>query len=133
MWGALPIPSNIQSTKNFYIAIEHTLNHNNPIIIYPEANLWPYYTKIRNFSTASFKYPVRFNKPVFTFTTIYKKNKHNKPKIEIYVDGPFFPSKEIHPKLAEEELRNTIYKKLNERAKLNEYEYVKYIKKEKHD
>ena len=132
MWGAIPIPNNIKATKNFYSAIENVLNSNNPIIIYPEAHLWPYYTKIRNFPATSFRYPIKYNKPVFTFTTVYKKKKFkNKPKIEIYVDGPFFINKNIPEKIAQLELRNVVFNTLTNRSTLSNYEYIKYIKKEK--
>ena len=135
IWGGLPLPNNIKATKNFYNALETVINSNNPILIYPEANLWPYYTKIRNFPNTSFRYPIKYNKPVFTFTTVYKKRKHFKrPKIEVYVDGPFYPNRELNEKEAQENLRNVIFEKLNERSCLNNYEYVKYIKRsEKYD
>ena len=134
MWGTLPLPTDIKSTKNFYLAIEEVLKKNNPIVIYPEAHLWPYYTKIRNFSNTSFRYPIKFKKPVFTFTTIYKKRKKSKkPKIEIYVDGPFFANENIPEKITQEELKNVVLNKLNERAKLNNYEYVEYIKRSNND
>ncbi|MBQ9795539.1 MAG: 1-acyl-sn-glycerol-3-phosphate acyltransferase [Clostridia bacterium] len=134
MWGALPLPSTIKATKNFYEALEITLNKNNPVVIYPEANLWPYYTKIRDFSSSSFRYPIKYNRPVFTFTTVYKKKKFGtKPKIEIYVDGPFYPETTLHPKQAEEKLRDEVYNTLSSRSSLSNYEYVNYIKKETHD
>ena len=107
---------------------------NNPIVIYPEAHLWPYYTKIRNFSSVSFRYPIKYDKPVFTFTTVYKKKKlSKKPKIEIFVDGPFYPNKSLPDKLAQTEMRNIVFNKLNERACLSDYEFVKYIKRSEHD
>ena len=134
MWGALPIPETKIATKNFYQAIETTLNKNNPIVIYPEAHLWPYYTKIRNFPATSFRFPVKYNKPVFTFTTVYIKNKkHKKPKIEIYVDGPFYPNQSLTEKDAQQELRNKVFDVLNNRAKLSNYEYVKYVKRSNDD
>lgn len=129
--GALPLPDNIKATKNFYIAISYTLEKNNPVVIYPEAHLWPYYTKIRNFSSSSFRYPVKFNKPVFTFTTIFKKKKlSKKPKVEIYVDGPFYPNKNLSEKEAQNELRDKVFQIFNERASLSNYNYVNYIQKE---
>ncbi|MBQ8615754.1 MAG: 1-acyl-sn-glycerol-3-phosphate acyltransferase [Clostridia bacterium] len=131
MWGALPLPNNLEATKNFYHAIEHMLNHNNPIVIYPEAHLWPYYTKIRNFPATAFRYPVKYNKPSFTFTTVYKKRKiGKKPKIEIYVDGPFYPNPNVTDKEAKQQLRDEVYSQLNKRASLSNYEFVNYIKKE---
>lgn len=132
MWGALPLPENIEATKNFYRAIDLTLKNNNPIVIYPEKQLWPYHTKIRDFSISSFRYPVKFNKPVFTFTTTYKKFKNTrKPKIEIYVDGPFYPNQSVNPKEAQAQLKEKVFNQLCARASLSDYEFVKYIKKEK--
>ena len=131
MWGATPIPNTINATKNFNNAINETLKNNNPIVIYPEAHLWPYYTKIRNFSNVSFRYPIKYNKPVFSFTTVYKKKRHSKkPKIEIYIDGPFYHNSNLPEKIAQKELRDVIFNKLNERASLSNYDCVKYIKKE---
>lgn len=134
MWGALPLPDNIQATRNFYSAIENVLKEKNPIIIYPEANLWPYYTKIRSFNSSSFHYPIKYNKPVFTFTTVYKKRKISKhPKIEIYVDGPFFKDDNLSNKENQEYLRNIVFNSLSNRAKLSNFEYINYIKRSKND
>lgn len=132
MWGALPLPSNISATKNFNNAIEDSLSKKTPIIIYPEAHLWPYYTKIRNFSASSFRYPIKYNKPVFTFTTIYKLKKvGKKPKVEIFVDGPFYADKSLNEKQAQQKLRDDVHKILTKRSSLSNYEYVNYIKQEK--
>lgn len=131
MWGALPLPDTLDATKNFNKAIEHNINKKNPIVIYPEAHLWPYYTKIRPFSHLSFRYPVKYNKPVYSFTTVYTKRKiTKKPKLTIYVDGPFYPDTSIPPKEAQQKLRNEVYNKMVERSKLSDYEYVTYQKKE---
>ena len=130
MWGALPLPDNIKTTKNFYQAIDYTLKNNNPIVIYPEAHVWPYYTKIRKFNSTSFRFPIKHKKPVFTFTTIYKANKiGKKPKIEIYVDGPFFPNEQLSEKDQQQALCDFVYTKLKERSMLSNYQYVEYIKK----
>ena len=134
MWGALPIPSTIEATKNFNSAIKHHLNKNKPILIYPEAHLWPYYTKIRNFPTSSFRYPIKFNKPVYTFTTVYKLKKlGKKPKIEIYVDGPFYADNSLPTKEAQQKLRNNIFSTMSNRSKNSNYEYVSYIKRSSND
>ena len=98
------------------------------ISVYPEAHIWPYYSKIRNFVSTSFKYPVKFNKPVFSFTTTYKERKGRRPKITVYIDGPFYPNKNLNTKKAQEELRNVVYDKMCERAKNTDVEYYKYIK-----
>ncbi len=129
--GALPLPDTIQAAKNFNKAIDICLKHSNPIVIYPEAHLWPYYTKIRPFGDQSFVYPVKFDKPVFTFTTTYvKKKEGKKPKVVVYVDGPFFPNENLSKKERQKKLRDEVYAKLCERAKLSDYDYLTYIKGE---
>ena len=134
MWGAIPLPDTIDATKNFYNAIDLALKQNDPIVIYPEAHLWPFYTKIRNFSSLSFRYPIKFNKPVYTFTTTYYKRKHGKaPGIDIYVDGPFYFDETLPTKQAQEKLRNEVYEKMVERSKLSNYEFVTYEKRSNND
>ena len=82
----------------------------------------------------SFRYPIKYNKPVFTFTTIYKKKKHGKkPKVEIFVDGPFYTNRNLPAKDAQIALRDVVYNKLKERAELSNCEFVKYVKRSEND
>jgi len=93
MLGALPLPSSVDGTRNFVNAMEKRILEGHPVVIYPEAHIWPYYTSIRPFKSTSFRYPARFQEPSFCFTTTYQKNGNKKkPKIVIYVDGPFYPT-----------------------------------------
>jgi 1-acyl-sn-glycerol-3-phosphate acyltransferase len=128
MMGGFPIPSDIKTTKNFLDAMETFIKNKNVISIYPEAHVWPYYSKIRNFVSTSFKYPVKLDKPVYSFTTTYKNRKFRKPKITVYIDGPFYPNKELNIKNAQEELRNRVYNQMCIRAKESNVEYIKYLK-----
>lgn len=130
MLGALPIPGDIKTSKNFLEAIEYYINKKNVIAIYPEAHVWPFYTGIRNFKEVSFKYPVKLHKPVFCCTTTYQKYK-NKLKLVIYVDGPFYADEKMNAKEAQEKLRNEIYNKMKERSQKSNIEVIKYIKKKK--
>ena len=131
MMGALPLPEDKESTKNFLEAINYHLEKGKAISIYPEAHVWPYYTKIRNFKSAAFKYPVKQNVAAFAVTTTYQKNKKGKAKVVLYIDGPFMPEIDLPLKQAQEKLRDTIYNKMVERSKLSNIEVVKYEKKEK--
>lgn len=129
--GALPLPSNFEASKNFKKAIDYYVSKKKCIMIYPEAHIWPYYTNIRPFKDLSFRYPVEYNTPTFCITNVYKKRKlHKKPKIVTYVDGPFFVDSKLSRSEARKALRDLVYNKMCERAKLNEVEYIKYIKKE---
>ncbi len=65
MLGALPVPENKEAMKNFLEAIEYHIEKRHSITIYPEAHIWPYYTKIRPFKSVSFKYPVQLRKASF--------------------------------------------------------------------
>ena len=95
MLGAMPIPSNKSAMKNFLEAIKQKINKGYAITIYPEAHIWPYYTKIRPFKDVSFKYPVQLEKPAFCITNTYQSYGRNNKKIKIvsYIDGPFYPNK----------------------------------------
>lgn len=133
MWGAIPTPNTIGAYKNFLAAI-NILAPKKPIIIYPEAHLWPYYTKIREFSSTSFRFPAELNLPIFTATTTYTKRKFFKsPKITIFIDGPFYANKNEEISVKRNELKNYAQTKMQERAAQSNYEYVKYIKRSKND
>ena len=131
MLGAIPIPSNKSAMKNFLEAIKQKINKGYAITIYPEAHIWPYYTKIRPFKDVSFKYPVQLEKPAFCITNTYQSYGTNNKKIKIvsYIDGPFFPNKELTLKEQQKELRNKIYNCMEERSKNSNIEHIKYIKK----
>ena len=127
--GALPIPDTLSGMKMFNSAVEERIKTGHPVIIYPEAHLWEYYTHIRPFSDTSFKYPVNLDVPVFCMTTTYQKRKFgNKPKITIYVDGPFDIC-DGSKKQRTSYLCNAVQDKMEERAKNSNCEYIHYIKK----
>lgn len=129
MLGALPIPGDLESSKKFLEAIRLRIKNKNVISIYPEAHVWPYYTRIRNFKSVSFKYPVELDAPSFACTSTYKKVKcRKKPTLVVYVDGPFYPNKTLPIKEAQEELRNQIYEVMKKRSLNSDMEYIKYVK-----
>ncbi len=130
MLGAIPIPSNKKAMKNFLETIEKRVQNKYSITIYPEAHIWPYYTKIRPFKEVSFKYPIQLSKPSFCITNTYQQYGKDKIKIVSYIDGPFFPNKNLQMKEQQQELRNQIYNTMVERSKNSNIEYIKYVKKE---
>lgn len=133
MSGALPIPTDLTGIKPFMDAIEKRVQKS-VVVIYPEAHIWPYYTKIRDYKDTSFRYPVKFDKPSFCYTTTYQKRKFGKkPKVTIYVDGPFYPNKELNLKQQQIDLRNRIHEKMVERSHNSTYAYIEYVRREKHD
>lgn len=127
--GALPVPDGIKAMKNFKSAIKHYIDKKCVISIYPEAHVWPYYTKIRPFKSVSFEYPYELDKPCFCATTTYQQIK-GKTRIVIYIDGPFIADKTLPKKESKEKLRNEVYEAMTSRSKNSNIEIIKYIKKD---
>ncbi|HJJ05033.1 MAG TPA: 1-acyl-sn-glycerol-3-phosphate acyltransferase [Clostridiaceae bacterium] len=130
MLGAIPIPANKKAMSNFLKAVKNRVDKGYSVTIYPEAHIWPYYTKIRNFRSVSFKYPIQFSKPAFCMTNTYQSygKDNNKIRIITYIDGPFFPNKNIPLKDQKQDLRNRIYECMVKRSENSNIEYIKYEK-----
>lgn len=128
--GALPIPSNKKAMKKFLDAIEKHIENKHSITIYPEAHIWPYYTKIRPFKAVSFKYPIELNVPVFCMTNTYQSYGKNNDKVKIvtYIDGPFYPNKNLPKNEQKQDLRNQVYNQMVERSQNSNIEFIKYEK-----
>ena len=132
MLGAIPIPCNKKAMKNFLDKINQAIKNKHAVTIYPEAHIWPYYTRIRPFKSVSFKYPVELDVPTFCMTNTYqRRGKTNKINIVTYIDGPFFPDKNLSIKEQKEDLRNQVYEQMNKRSENCNIEHIKYIKIEK--
>lgn len=128
--GALPLPDTLSASKNFAKAIETRFNQKCSIAIYPEAHIWPYYTKIRPFKETSFRYPIMHNSPIFCFTNTYQKRRFSKkPKLITYIDGPFLPDATKPLKEEMQSLRNSVYQTMVDRSKNSTVEIIKYIRK----
>lgn len=127
--GAVPLPGDRTAVKNFMNALKYELDRKHSITIYPEAHIWPYYTKIRPFADTSFRYPIQYNAPVFCFTNTYQKRKHSKKvNIVTYVDGPFYADSSLPTKEQKKELRDKVYAAMTERSANNNVELIKYIR-----
>ena len=130
-FGAIPIPNERSGMRNFLSSIKKKIEKGYSITIFPEAHIWPYYTKIRPFKNTSFKYPIELDVPVFCVTNTYQKRGKNKVKITAYVDGPFFYNKDLKTiQEQKQDLRDRVYNQMVERSKNSTFEYIKYIKNE---
>lgn len=130
MLGAYPVPNTTKNMRSFRAGMKKLVKNRRVIAIYPEAHIWPFYNDIRPFSSVAMHYPYDLNVPSFSFTTIYKKRKFKlikRPKVEVYIDGPFYPNYNLDKKEALEDLKNQIYnsmkKRINQFPKYNYYEY----------
>lgn len=129
--GALPLPNTKAAYKNFTVAIETRIKEKKCIIIYPEAHIWPYYTKIRPFESTSFSFPIKHDVPSFCFTNTYQKRRFSKnPRVITYIDGPFYANTSLPFKEQRKHLRDQVYECMCERAKLNNVEVIRYERRE---
>ncbi len=128
--GALPLPDSVSGMIKFNQAIDKKINKGHPVIIYPEAHLWDYYTDIRPFGDAAFTYPVKLGVPTYCFTTTYQKRRFGKkPRITVYIDGPFDVIGATRREMATE-LRMKVFDKMKARAKMSDIEYIQYVRTE---
>ncbi len=131
-YGVIPLGSNLEEKKSFLHCVEKRMAEKKAVIVYPEAHVWPYYTKIREFDSQPFLYLSRPNKPMFVLTNCYRKRRFFKrPQIVTYADGPFYPDPALNKWAAAEQLRNIAYETMCRRTqKHSTYEYIRYIKEE---
>lgn len=133
--GGLPLGKTEKEKQAFNAAVDKRLKQKKVLVIYPEAHVWPYATKIRKFPAGdrSFKYATRNNLPIYTMTTTYHKRKDKKhgdlPRMDVYLDGPFWPDPDCSEDQNRADLAKKAYDSMVKYSKNNTYEYFKYIKK----
>lgn len=131
--GGLPLGKTASEKKAFNESVDKRLSQKKVLVIYPEAHVWPYATKIRKFPAGgkSMKYAVRNDLPAYTMTTTYhrrtKRKKGDLPRMEVYLDGPFYGDGKTD-ETKQNDLAKKVYDSLVKNSKENTYEYFKYIK-----
>lgn len=129
--GGLPLGTSPKTKKGFHAAVDERLAQGKAVVVYPEAHVWPYFTGIRPFPSGdrSFVYAVRNQVPIFTMTTTYRRSNKpgdERPRITMYLDGPFYPN----PKKSDDENRAALaakaYESMVKWSKKNNYEYFRY-------
>lgn len=84
---AIPIPSEAKNKPHFFNALHDLLSKGHVVHFYPEASLWPYYDKIRNFKSGAFRFALKNDVPiipmVFTFREPRKFRKLFKRKKDV--------------------------------------------------
>ena len=131
MIGGIPLGTNDEEKKAMNEAVDKRIKQKKCLVIYPEAHVWPYYTKIRKFPAGdkSFKYATRNNVPIFTMTTTYHKSKvkgQARPDMTVYVDGPFYPDEKLTDDQNRAKLAKEAYDSMVKWSKKSTYEYFQY-------
>ncbi|HBS10324.1 MAG TPA: hypothetical protein DEA28_01105 [Firmicutes bacterium] len=130
--GYLPLPLNdFRCARKFLDSLDYYVNkkHQN-VLIYPEAHVWPFYTKIRDFPSASFHYPAKLNAPVIPIVTTYRKVLFfKKPRLTINVGRVIYPKEGATIKENRDYLYNECYKQMvNISSSVKQPNYFKYVK-----
>ncbi len=129
--GGLPLGTSPGTKQKFHEAVDYRLQQGNAVIIYPEAHLWPYATKVRKFPQGdrAFVYPVRNGVPCFTMTTTYRRSGKagdERPRMDVYLDGPFWPDAKKTEDENRAELARKVHGSMVKWSKKNSYEYFQY-------
>lgn len=133
--GGLPLGSTLDEKIAFNEAVDERLKQKKCLVVYPEAHVWPFFTGVHKFPAGdkSFKYATRNNLPIFTMTTTYHKRKDKKhgelPRMDVYIDGPFYPDANKTEEENRAKLAKEAYDSMVKNSKNSTYEYIKYIKK----
>lgn len=129
MLGAVPIPHDRKSAREYSLSIEKKLRRGDLVAIYPEAHLWEKYSGIRPFKDAALDPAVRNNAPVFACTRVYKKSRILGYKTRLYIDGPFYADVEKTRSAAARELSRLVHGIMTERAAESNVEVIRYEKR----
>lgn len=124
--GALPTVDSLRGMKELSRAIAFRVNSGHPVVIYPEAHVWEYYTDIRPFPVTSFKYPVKLGRPSFAMTVTYRKARlFRRPIMEVFLDGPFYGRGSTAKEQAED-LHSKIFAAMKSRSRNSNAERIVY-------
>lgn len=129
--GALVVPPDLHGMPAFLQTVTACIQAGEPVTIYPEAHVWPYDTQIRPFTRAAFHYPVTLQVPSFAMTSTYQARRlGTKPKITVYLDGPFWPDSTLSTRQAQQQLADTVHGQMVKRAaQFSTYAYIDYRKR----
>ena len=133
MFGAIPVYNSFDEVSDFNNCIKTRIQQGNCIAIYPEAHIWPRYTKIRPFKKDSFRYPVDLKAPIYVLTNTWQKRRFTKSlKVVSYLSGPILPDENLPRKEAIEELRNRVLYEMTRVTssvkQIDKYQYIKVKK-----
>lgn len=70
--GAIPIPTGTKNKENFIKQIKEALYSGKIIHFYPEASMWPYHDKIRNFKNGAFNLAIKSDVPVIPIVITFR-------------------------------------------------------------
>lgn len=100
--GAIPLGDTINGMKHFNGYIKILLRRNKPVLIFPEAALWPYYRKIRPFNRGAFLFAEQTKVPILPVVLTFKTRKNGKQKMIVNILKPVYPENKTSKELLDE-------------------------------
>lgn len=94
LMGGVPLNTTVAGKTEFRAALTEAVRRGEAVAIFPEAHEWPYYNRIREFSPASFTYPVHDGSPVVGYVLTYRSRrwlKFRAPALTVTVAPPIRP------------------------------------------
>jgi len=133
--GNIPLGQDSAQSLAMLKCMRQRVKEGASVTIYPEAHIWPYYTRIRPFLDVSFYYAVALKAPVFCATTCFQKKRLGKtPRAVTFIDGPFYPEPGMGREESAKYLRDKCYETMCARAaEHSTYAAYEYRKKESAD
>lgn len=125
----LPLENDFANYRNLENALALSIKRKENVIIFPEAHIWPYYTKIRDFKNGSFHYPAKLNAPIMPFVTVWRKVWYRKRPCQTIIFGELvYPKQEFSIHENRDYLHSECLKQMKNIANsVNQYEYIEYI------
>ena len=132
-FGYLPIGMDATNLRGLRDGCEFLVKKRKEyVLIYPEAHIWPFYTKIRPFKNVSFVYPAESMSPVVPAVTVFRKVWYSKkPKQTIIFGRVIFPQEGLTVNENRDYLRDECYKEMVRIASsVEQPQYIEYIRVE---
>lgn len=140
MLGCIPIPTERRAMPRFTEAVYERIREGSCVMIYPEAHIWPYYTKIRPFTASSFHYQAKLGVPAVPMTMTYRNRKLfgliklNRPGMTLHIGEPVFPDPELTERERRQKLRDEVYEQMKTVSdSTRQYEHIIYIEREREE
>lgn len=130
--GFIPLGDSLKTQVNMMNCFDYYIKKKQAILIFPEAHIWPYYTKIRDFPCGSFHYPSKTNAPVVPIVSIMQKRlfKWRKPRIKLVIGTPIYPDETKSVKENKEYLHDECLKQMKEiSSQYKQFEFYNYVYK----
>lgn len=132
--GVVPVPHTLGGLKRLGELAGEIVGSGHPLVIFPEAHVWPWCGFVRPLPPAAFSFPVECGAPSYCMTTTYQRRRFgSKPRVTLYIDGPFEPDASLPKRAQKEWLHDEVQRCMAERSKASTYEYVRYERAEESD